>query len=353
MKKIMAGFTAFVITAGCSAGASESYDDYERHSEHLFDYFDTVVQVIGYTESAEDFYEYVDHVEERYRYFHKLFDYYNEYDDFTNVSTINANAGIEPVTVDDELFEIIAFSKEWHEQTEGKMNIAVGSLVELWTDVMNEAKENPDNVSLPDSAMIEQAQAHTSMDQIILDEEASTVYLEDEQMSLDLGAIAKGFAADIVGTELIEMGFESGVIMSGGNWQILGPPMEENRDYWIVGVQDPDQPHMASEDAVLERIQLQDQSIDTSGDYERYVMIDDKRIHHIIDVETGMPAEHHRGISVVADSAVVTEYLTTELFLLPFEDGLSLVESLENVEALWVGDNKDIRKSSGMEDIIQ
>ena len=353
MKKWMAGFTALVVTAGCSAGASESYEDYERHSEHLFDYFDTVVQVIGYTESSEEFYEYVDHIEERYRYFHKLFDYFNEYDDFTNVSTINANAGIEPVTVDEELFDILAFAKEWHEKTEGKMNIAVGSLIHLWTDVMEEASEDPENVSLPDSDMIEEAQAHTSMDQIILDEEASTVFLEDENMSLDLGAIAKGFAADIVGDELIDMGFESGVIMSGGNWKVLGPPMEEDRDYWIVGVQDPDQPHMASDEAVLERIQLQDQSIDTSGDYERYAMIDDERIHHIIDVETGRPAEHHRGVTVVADESLITEYLTTELFLLPFEDGLSLVESLDGVEALWVGDNKEIRKSSGMEDNIQ
>lgn len=241
MKKIIAGITALAVTAGCSAGAEESHEDYERYSQHLFDYFDTVVQVIGYTETEDDFYEYIDHVEERYSYFHKLFDYYNEYDDFTNVSTINANAGIEPVEVDDELFEIIRFSKEWHELTEGKMNIAVGSLVQLWSGVMEEAKEDPDNVSLPDLSAIEKAQEHTNMDQIILDEEASTVFLEDPEMSLDLGAIAKGYAADIVGDELIEMGFESGVIMSGGNWKVLGEPMEEDRDYWIVGVQDPDQ----------------------------------------------------------------------------------------------------------------
>ncbi|ADH98172.1 FAD:protein FMN transferase [Salisediminibacterium selenitireducens] len=299
MKKAGLGLVALFTIAGCSADAGESYDDYERHSTHLFDYFDTVVQVIGYAESSDEFYEYVDHVEERYRYFHKLFDYFREYDGFTNVSTINANAGIEPVEVDEDLFNIIAFSKEWHDKTEGGMNIAVGNLVNLWTDVMEEARENPDTVTLPESEELEAAITHTDIGAIELDEEASTMYLSDPDMSLDLGAIAKGFAADIVGEELKEMGMVSGAILSGGNWKVIGPPLEEDRDFWIVGVQDPDQPYAASDNAVLERIRISEQSIDSSGDYERYVMIDDLRVHHIIDTETGMPATYHRGVTVV------------------------------------------------------
>ncbi|MBB5174312.1 FAD:protein FMN transferase [Texcoconibacillus texcoconensis] len=342
-----------LITTACNTESEQQVEGYERYSTHLFDYFDTVVQVIGYTTSEEEFYNYTDKIEERFTRYHKLFDKYNEYEGMNNVKTINDNAGHEAVEVDQEIIDIINFSKKWYEKTNGKMNIAGGSLITIWKEIMDEVKKDPENTELPSMEELEKARESTDIDQIIVNEDEKTVFLADENMSLDFGAITKGFVAEIVGEDMKEKGFTSGAIISGGNWEVLGEPKDPERDYWKVGIQDPEHPHQADESAVLKRIKLQNQSIDTSGDYQRFVMVDDLRVHHIIDMDTMMPANHHRGVTVIADSAVVTEYLTTELFLLTYEKGRDLVNSFDGVEALWVIDHDKIKMTDGMEERLQ
>lgn len=340
-----------LITVACTAEVEQQSEDYKRYSIHYFDFFDTVVQVIGYTESEKEFYEYANEIEERLERYHKLYDKYNDYEGINNVKTINDNAGVQPVVVDQEIIDIINFSKDWHEKTYGKMNIAVGSLMNIWKETMDEAKDDPENANLPSMAELKKASKHTSIDDIIVDEDEMTVFLTDGNMKLDFGAIAKGFAAERVGEEMIKKGFNSGAIVSGGNWKMLGYPKNPERNYWVVGIQDPELPNQA--DAILKRIKLQRKSIDTSGDYQRFVMIDELRVHHLIDIETMMPGNYHRSVSVVAEDAAVTEYIATELFLLPYEKGRELVDSLDGIEALWVIDNNRIEMTKGMEELVQ
>lgn len=352
-KYIVALFSGFLLTMVACAESKEQLEDYERYSTHFFDYFDTVVKVIGYTESEEEFNEYSNEIGERFERYHQLFDNYNEYEGINNVKTINNNAGMKPVEVDQEIIDIINFSKEWYEKTNGKMNIAVGSLMSIWTETMDEAANDPENAVLPSTSELESASEHTNIDDIIVDEDEMTVFLANEHMSIDFGAIAKGYAAEIVGEDMMEKGFTSGAIISGGNWKVLGKPKDPERDYWVVGIQNPELPYQVDGEGILKRVELQSKSIDTSGDYQRFVMIDNLRVHHIIDIDTMMPGNYHRGVTVVGDDAGVTEFLATELFLLSYEEGRKLVDSFDGIEALWVIDNDTIEATEGMEQRMQ
>ena len=354
MKKVLGVFilALLLLITACSSQAEEK-QEYQRYSANFLDTFDTVVRVIGYTSSEEEFYEYVEEVYERFQRFHKLYDKFNEYEGINNLKTINNNAGIEPVKVDQEIIDIILFSKEWHERTHGKMNIALGSLIEVWDETMTQANKNPELAKLPSMEDLQTASLNGNIDDIIIDQEASTVFLANENMSLDFGAVAKGYAADIVGNDLKEKGFTSGVIISGGNWKVLGPPKEQDRDYWIVGIQNPEKPYAQDETAILESVMLKNESIDTSGDYERFVMIEGLRVHHLIDPETLMPGNYHRGVTVLANDASATEYLTTELFLLPYEQGRALIDSIDKVEALWIMNDGTVKATDGMQSSLQ
>ncbi|OEF98164.1 FAD:protein FMN transferase [Desulfuribacillus alkaliarsenatis] len=341
-----------LVLTGCSKESQQV--EYQRYATNFLDTFDTVVQVIGFTESEAEFYEYVDEIESRFWDFHKLFDKYNTYTGINNVKTINDNAGIQPVEVEQEIIDLILFAKEWYGRTYGKMNIAAGSLIKVWDDVMEHALYvDYDSAYLPPQADLEIASEHIDINNIIVDEQAMTVYLADSNMSLDFGAIAKGYAAEIVGREMIEKGFISGAIISGGNWKILGEPLASDRDYWIAAIQNPDVPYALDESGILERVQLTDQSIDTSGDYQRYVMVEDIRVHHIIDPDTLMPGNYHRGVTVLAENSGIADYLSTELFLLPYDKGRDLVDSLTEIEALWVLDDGTVVMTEGMQSHVR
>lgn len=342
---------SLLLLAACSPQAEEQ--EYQRYSTYYLDIFDTVIQVIGYTSSEDEFFEYADEIEKRFQEFHKLYDKYNEYEGINNVRTINKNAGAEPVKVDQEIIDLILFSKEWHGRTYGKMNIAVGSMIEIWDESMEQARENPEQAELPSMEKLQTASLHGNIDDIIVDQEAMTVFLADENMSLDFGGVAKGFAAEIVGKEMIEKGFTSGAIIAGGNWKVLGKPQDPDRQHWSVGIQNPDNPQASDETGILEIVYIDDKSLDTSGNYQRYVMIGDLRVHHIIDPETLMPGNYQRGVTVLADHAGVAEYLATELFLLTYEQGRDLVDSLDGIEALWITEDKTVKATKGMEDIMQ
>ncbi len=353
MKKfvfIILFWSMLLLLTACSSHIEKQ--EYQRYSSNFLGTFDTLVQIIGYTKSEEEFLGYANDIQIRFQEFHRLYDKFNDYEGINNIKTINDNAGIKPVKVEQEIIDLILFSKKWHEHTHGKLNIAIGSLLEIWDDKMNHAMENSEQTFLPSIEILQAASKHGDMEKIVVDTEAMTVFLADKEMSLDVGAIGKGFAAQQVGREMVEKGFTSGVIISGGNWKVLGKPREPDRDYWIVGIQNPDKPYALNEEGILEKVFIKGYSIDTSGDYQRYVMIEGIRVHHIIDPETLMPGNYHRGVTVLAYDSVVADYLSTELFLLPYEQGRALVDSLEGIEALWVMKDGTIKATKAIQDSI-
>lgn len=349
MKKLAAVLTVIALLLTITAcNARTEKQNYERHTANFLDTFDTVVQVIGYTKSKEEFTEYAGYIHQRFQEFHRLYDKYNEYEGINNIKTINDNAGIKPVKVDQEIINLILLCKVWHGRTDGKANIAIGSLLDIWDEKIRQAAGKPGQQTLPTAAELKAAAKHINIDDIIVDQENMTVFLAHKGMSLDLGAIGKGYAAEIVGREMVEKGFTSGVIMSGGNWKVLGKPHRSDRDHWVVGVQNPDHPHSLGEEGIIKRVAIKNESLDSSGDYQRYAIIEGVRVHHIIDPDTLMPGNYYRGVTVVADDSGMADILTTGLFLLPYERGRALVDSLDGVEALWIMQDKTIEATDGM-----
>lgn len=324
---------------------------YHKHSDAFFDSFDTVTQVVAYTETEKEFREYMDFMHDRFLELHKYYDKYNSYEGINNIKTINDNAGIEPVKVDDEILELLLFSKEWYEKAGSETNIALGPVVEIWHDHKEEAELDPSNAKMPDMDKLKEASKYTDMNKVIIDEENKTVFLEEKGMSLDVGAVAKGYATEIVAQEVEEKGLTSCLISAGGNIRGIGKPLDGQREKWGVGIQNPDT-NLFGDDKLIETVYINDMSVVSSGDYQRYYYVGDKRMHHIIDPNTLLPGENYRAVTVVTKHSGLADFLSTSLFLLPFDESLELVESIDGLDALWVFSDGTIKTSQGMKEIM-
>lgn len=338
------------VLSGCNSGP-----EYERYSGNFFGTFDTVTQVIGYTESEEEFSEYISIIQERMRELHEQFDIYNTYDGINNLKTINDNAGIEPVEVSDEIIDLLLLSKEWYDITDGKMNIAMGPVLRIWSDYREEAEFDPENGTIPPMEELEAANNYTDIDKVIVDEEKKTVYLEDKEMSLDVGAVAKGHAVELVVKEIQEEGFTSGLLSGGGNIRAFGKPMDNLRERWGIGIQNPDESvFSSSEESSLETVFIRDESVVSSGDYQRNYKVEGKLIHHLIDPDTLMPGDYFRAVTVVTEDSGVADILSTAIFLMPIDEGKELLDSLDmEAHALWAMKDGTIEATDGMEEIMK
>lgn len=356
-KKISLLLTVILIFAsltGCQQNEDPPTEQvYEKYSYTFLDTFDTVTQVVGYTETEEEFNGYAEKIHERMLELHKLYDKYNDYEGINNIKTINDNAGVKPVKVDKDIIDLILFCKKLYEDVGTQTNIAMGSVLEIWHDYRDEAEFNPANAKIPPMEDLLAANEHTNIDKVIVDVENSTVYLDDPLMSLDVGAVAKGYSTEVVVQEIIEEGFTSGIISAGGNIRAFGKPLDGIRDKWGVGIQNPDSVIGNSEEGVLETVFLTDASVVTSGDYQRFYMVGDKVIHHLIDPKTLMPGDYFRAVSIVTEHSGKADFLSTTVFLLPYEEGKALVESLDGVEALWVFKDGTIKTTDGMKAIMK
>jgi len=338
-----------VFISGCNSGSSE----YQRHNRSFLDTFDTMVQVVAYTKSENEFSQYADLVHSRLQYLHKLYDIYNTYEGLNNIKTINDNAGIKPVEVEQEIIDLILFAKDWSEHSNGAVNIALGPVLQIWHDYREEAHYDPGKAELPPLEKLKAAAEHTNLNRGEVNPEEMTVYLPDPEMSLDVGAVAKGFALEIVAREVSDAGMSSGIISAGGNIRAVGDPEESERDHWKIGVQDPEASIVGNTDRHLDVIYLSKGSVDTSGDYQRYYKINDELIHHLIDPQTLMPASHYRSVTVVAADSGVSDFMSTSLFLIPYEESLAMAENHEELEALWVMPDGEVRTTPGMEQMLQ
>ncbi len=331
------------------------YLQYEKYSDHFYGTFDTVTVVVGYTKTKGEFDKYLKQINERMLELHKQYDKYNDYEGINNIKTINDNAGVKPVKVSKDIIDLILFSKQNYEETSTKTNIAMGAVLKIWHDYREAAELEPQNAKLPPMDELLAANEHTDINKVIVDVENSTVYLDDPLMSLDVGAVAKGYAVEVVTQEIMKAGFVSGMISGGGNVRAFGKPMDNIRDKWGVGIQDPEKFYSigsASEENLLDTIFLTDASVVTSGDYQRFYVVEGKMIHHLIDPVTLMPGDYFRAVSVVTESSGLADFLSTAVFLMPYEDGKKLVESV-GAEAIWVFKDDTVEATEGMKKIMK
>ena len=217
----------------------------------------------------------------------------------------------------------------------------LGSVLKLWHDARELASLNPSEAAIPDMELLLEASQHTSIDLLEIDEENKTVRINDPFALIDVGAIGKGYATEKAAQYLEDKGCSSYVLNIGGNIRIIGTKVDG--DGWITGIKNPHDP-----ETYAFYTKIADTSCVTSGDYERYFTVENVRYHHIIDGSTLMPANYFSSITVLAKNSGLADTLSTALFCMSYEEGLALVESLEDVEVLWIGIDGEQKKTDGM-----
>ncbi len=337
-RKLIAFFLAVLILINLTACGTARLTRYESQ---FLGVFDTMTSIVGYAHSKDEFTKYSQLIHDKLFEYHKLYDIYNDYEGMNNLKTINDNAGKAPVKVDKRIIDLAEFSKDWYEKTDGKVNIAFGAVLSIWHDYRERGIDDPENAQLPSMVKLKEANKHTNINKVVVNEKDSTIYLEDPEMSLDVGAVAKGYATEMVSRIAEENGFTSGLISVGGNVRALGSK-EGKGQPWNVGIQNPD---LSSEQKEIKIVNAMDSSVVTSGIYERYYTVDGKNYHHIIDPNTLFPAVYFKSVTILCKDSGMADALSTSVFNMPFDKGLEFIESQPDTEAMWILNDGAIKYS--------
>ena len=330
---------AAALLGGCTA--KQAAPQQKQYTATFLNLFDTVTTVVGRSESEEAFHAQAQKIHDALLEYHRLFDIYAEYDGIASLKTVNDAAGIAPVEVDGRIIELLLDCRAYWQMSGGKVNAAMGSVLSLWHDARSDGIDDPANAYLPDADALSEAALHTDFASVVIDEAASTVFITDAAMRLDVGAIAKGWAVQKVAEQS-----PAGLLISvGGNVCATGPKDADGAP-WVIGIQDPDGGDY------LHTIYVSKGSVVTSGDYQRAYMVDGKLYHHIIDPDTLYPASLWRAVTVVCEDSGLADALSTALFVLSYEEGLALLEE-NDAEAVWVDGEGELLYSPGFKDLIR
>ena len=329
------------LLAGCASPAQAETGGLKQYQASFLDLFDTVTTILGYAESEEAFQNTVDQIHRDLLRYHQLFDIYNEYEGLTNLKTVNDRAGSGPVAVDPELMALLLDCRDYYDLTEGKVNVFFGSVLKLWHDARLEAVNYPDSAELPDRAALEEASLHADPESVVLDPEAGTVTVTDPLLRIDVGAAAKGWSVQ----RAAEKAPEGMMISVGGNVCATGP--KPGNQSWVVGVQSPD-----GSGEYLRTLNVSKGSAVTSGDYQRYFILDGKRYHHIIDPETLEPSTYWRSVTVLCPDSGLADCLSTALFLTDREEGQKLLDQA-GASAMWIDEAGQQYESRGFRDHVR
>ena len=315
-----------------------------RRERTWYTWFDTVTTLIGYG-SEKEFDRACGLVGDVLERYHTACDIYHEYSGDANAMTLNRRAGEGPIAVAPELLEVLEWGKSAYPLTEGMFNIAMGAVLSLWHDCREAAEEG--FPALPERAALEEAAKHCRIDDLILDASAGTAALADGAMSIDLGAVAKGYAAERAALALKEAGFTGYALSVGGNVRTVGS--KPGGDAWVAGVEDP---RDESEEVYFLRVSLSDSALVTSGSYQRFFTVEGARYHHIISPETLYPKNAFLSVSVLCPDSALADALSTALFNMDLETGLNYVNQMEDVEVCWVLADGTARFSEGFEEYV-
>ncbi|MVB11784.1 ApbE family protein [Caprobacter fermentans] len=332
----------FALSApGCGKNEKTRYD------AQFLQLFDTKSELVAYMDSKEEFTDFSNLIYNNLKEYDHLYDIYNNYPGINNLKTINDNAGKKPVRVDKRIIGLLQLARKEDEATNGSCNVAFGAVLRLWHQYREDGINDPEHAQLPPMEELKEASKHTDINQVIIDEKASTVYLKDPEMSLDVGAVAKGYATEQVAELAEKAGYSSALLSIGGNVRAIGEK-GIHQELWNVGIQNPD---LGSEKTSLTTVLLREQSLVTSGIYERYYTVNGKNYHHIIDPKTLMPSAYYKSVSIITRDSGVADALSTALFNMPPAQGMTYIESLSGTEALWVMPDGRIQYSSHFHDL--
>lgn len=253
----------------------------------------------------------------------------------SEIDAVNAAAGQSPVKVSGDTFAVVKKALSYGSLTGGRFDLTIQPIVALWRIGFPDAR-------VPAPEEIQSALPLVGYQGVQLDEERQTIYLQKPGSGIDLGGIAKGYAADEAVAILRRNGIKSGLLSLGGNVYVIGNKPDGTP--WRIGVQDP----VSERDTYLGVIEIADSTLVTSGAYERYLEVGGKRYHHIIDPQTGYPAESDLiSTTIVSKSSIDADALSTSLFVLGREQGLELAKRL-GVEAIVVDKERRVYMTDGL-----
>ena len=312
-----------LLAVGCGSRGPQKY------TGEFYGTFDTRVQVTAYSESQQEFEAFFQQVEQRMNHYSQLYDIYTPYQGVQGIYQLNAQAGAGPVAVAPEVVDLLLFAQQCYEQTQGRVNVALGRVLALWHDLRTQANQDPKQASLPTRQALEDAAQHCNMGDMLIDAAAGTVELKDPLMRLDVGSIAKGYGVQRVTQELLDLGYRDFVISAGGNVEARGTPME--RAGWSVGIADPQSPQ-----ELLTTVEVADKAVVTSGGYERFYTVDGQRYHHIVDPATLEPAQHMLAATVICPDSALADCYSTAFFLMEPQQALALAKQMPELRLILV-----------------
>ncbi|HEU4617367.1 MAG TPA: FAD:protein FMN transferase [Gammaproteobacteria bacterium] len=260
--------------------------------------------------------------------------------DTSDVSRVNAEAGIAPVHVSDETFEVIQMAQRTAQMSQGAFDISFYAMHGLWK--FDEDLE----VKVPSQAAIDARLPLVDYREIVIDPSKKTVFLKKKGMGIGLGGIAKGYAVDRAVAILRRAGFDDAIVQAGGDLMFSG---SKGGKPWTAGIRDP----RGARDSFFAVLKLEDHAFSTAGDYERYFFLDGKRYHHIIDPKTGYPATRSRSVTIYAPNAFLADAIDDAVFILGWQKGIELVDSMPDVGAVVVDDQGGVHVSKLMQDHVE
>lgn len=259
----------------------------------------------------------------------------------SEVINVNNKSGIDFASVSDDTFYVIKTSKHYSELSEGNFDTSVGPLVKLW-------KIGSPDARIPSDDEINHVLPLINYKNVELNPDEKKVMLKEKDMIIDLGGIAKGYAADEIGKILKDHGIEHAIVNLGGNVSTLGA--KPGKEYWSIGIQNPFEPRGAH----LGIVQVKNKSVVTSGIYERFFEEEGVRYHHILSPYTGYPIDNSlASVSIVADRSIDADALSTVSFSLGVEKGLALIESLAGIDAIFITKDHGVYISSGLKENLK
>lgn len=322
MKKLLCVAAALLMLTGC-----EAYP--KRFSATYTDVFDTVTEFTAYCGAEEEFEALSEAVHGELKRLHEIFDIYNSYEGLDNAKTLNDAVG-NSVALPEELVGLIDSGIKWHTLSGGRLNIAFGSVLSEWHRCREEGV-------LPDPELLKELAEHCDIS--LVETDGNSAALGDPAMSLDFGALAKGYAAQKAAELAESLEGKSFALSVGGNIVTRG---EKPSGKWEIGIQDPD-------GGILTTVKVAGEAVVTSGDYQRYYEVGGVKYHHIIDPNTLYPASLWRSVTVIAENSDDADALSTALFLMPLDEGKALAEKF-SAEALWVSPDGTVTRTEGFSD---
>ena len=326
------------------------------YTETVDGLFDTVHVISGYDKSEQEFKKKVKFYQEEMEKLHKLYTSYEDFQGINNISTINENAGIKPVKVDRNIIDLLKDTLERNKEISDKVNIAAGNVIDLWDKAKTEGK-------LPEQSELEKMQKCAKTENIVIDEQNSTVFIKEKCTKLNLGAVAKGYAVEQVTKKMEKAGMTSFIISAGGNVKVVGKrkiPKKESeitdlkscKNQFCIGIAlplyndnniDKSNPYNNGKNDYLAKIATENMSIVTTGNYQRYFVMDNKVYGHVINLETLKPEDSF--------ASGLADFMSTTLFLLSYEEGKALIEKMgkkEKIDVIWAMKNGDVISSEGL-----